>query len=282
MRAVFGLVLIVGVGLAGFAVYMAKGYFQQQQTALDQQRAAAAQIVPTIEVYAVTRSIAYGEQLTKDDVEVIRYVEAALPEGVFRTEQELFPEGEEELRVVTRQMDPKEPVLATKVSAPGEIVGITALLSRGMRAFTIRVDATSGVSGFLRPGDRVDVYWTGRSAAQGNNELTQLIDTNVRIVAVDQTADTGRTEASIAHTVTVEATPHQVASLAQAQSSGRLSLSLVGTLDEDPITEGIAVNQASLLGVVEQVQEQVQQEQVCTILTRRGAEEVQIPIPCTN
>ena len=34
MRAVFSLVLIVGVGLAGFAVYMAKGVFGEYQDAL--------------------------------------------------------------------------------------------------------------------------------------------------------------------------------------------------------------------------------------------------------
>ena len=58
-----------------------------------------------------------------------------------------------------------------------------------MRAFTIRVDATSGVSGFLRPSDRVDVYWSGRSEI---GEVTQLIEAGVRIIAIDQSADEDR------------------------------------------------------------------------------------------
>ncbi|WP_368187045.1 Flp pilus assembly protein CpaB [Aestuariibius sp. HNIBRBA575] len=282
MRAVFGLVLVIGMGLAGFAVYMAKGYFQQQQLALDHERAQAAAIVPTVDVFALKRTINYGEQLTKDDVQIIRYVEAALPEGVYRTEEELFPEGDEELRVVTRRMEPLEPVLASKVSDPGEVVGITSHLTRGMRAFAIRVDATSGVSGFLRPGDRVDVYWSGQAQDQRGNDITQLIETSIRIIAVDQSADSGVTEASIARTVTVEASPHQVAALAQAQSSGRLSLALVGAQDDSIVNDAIAVNQASLLGVTEQAPEIVEEERVCTIVNRRGADIIEIPVPCTN
>jgi len=52
MRAVFGLVLLVGMGLAGFAIYMVQGYFEQQNAALHAQRAAIAQAVPTVDVLA--------------------------------------------------------------------------------------------------------------------------------------------------------------------------------------------------------------------------------------
>ena len=151
MRAVFGLVLVIGMGLAGFAVYMVKGYIGQTQTALNAERQRTAAAVPTVEVYAMKRAIAYGETLTMDDVEVIRYAKPHLPEGVFETEEALFPQGAEELRVVTRPMEVNEPVLAVKVTEPGEIAGITSLLSPGMRAFTIKVDVTTGVSGFCRP-----------------------------------------------------------------------------------------------------------------------------------
>ena len=36
MRLIFGLVLIVGLGLAGFAVYMAQGYIGRYQDELAQ------------------------------------------------------------------------------------------------------------------------------------------------------------------------------------------------------------------------------------------------------
>ncbi|SLN49598.1 Flp pilus assembly protein CpaB [Pseudooctadecabacter jejudonensis] len=284
MRAVFGLVLIVGMGLAGFAIYMVQGYFQQQNAALAAQQAAIAEAVPTVDVIAVNRVVEHGEQITTDDIVVIKYAEPFLPEGIFRTQEEVFPEGPEELRVALRQMEPNEPLLAVKVTAPGEVAGITALLERGMRAFAIKVDVSSGVSGFLSPGDRVDVYWTGRAAGLGgdNTDITKLIEANVQLVAVDQTSESGRTGATIARTVTVQVTPDQVAALAQAQATGRLSLSLVGR-EDDTVAGAIEVNQASLLGITPQAPApQVEREQICTIRTRRGAEVVEIPIPCTN
>jgi pilus assembly protein CpaB len=283
MRAVFGLVLIVGMGLAGFAIYMVQGYFQEQNNNLRLQRAALEQAVPTVDVYAVNRVMEHGEQITAEDVVVIRYAEPFLPEGAFRTIEELFSEGPDELRVVTRQMEPNELILAVKVTDPGEVAGISALLARGMRAFTIEVDVSSGVSGFLNPGDRVDVYWTGRAQGLGNNgEVTKLIEEGVQLVAVDQTSESGRTGATIARTVTVQVSPNQVAALAQAQATGNLSLSLVGRTD-DTVSGAIEVDQASLLGIVQQEPApEVQAARECTIRTRRGAEVIDIPIPCTN
>jgi len=285
MRAVFGLVLLVGMGLAGFAIYMVQGYFQQQNAALNAQRAAIAEAVPTVDVYAVNRVMEHGEQITMEDVIVIKYAEPFLPEGVFRTEEELFSDGPEEYRVVLRQMEPNEPIISAKVTDPGEVAGITALLGRGMRAFAINVDVSSGVSGFLSPGDRVDVYWTGRADiadGAGGGEFTTLIEAGIQLVAVDQTSEAGRTGATIARTVTVQVTPDQVAALAQAQATGKLSLSLVGR-EDDTIAGAIEVDQASLLGIVAQAPEiEIQQERICTTRVRRGAELIDTPIPCTN
>jgi pilus assembly protein CpaB len=287
MRAVFGVVLIIGLGLAGFAVYMVKGYFDQQSVALEQERAAAARIIPTVDVFAMARPIAYGEILTREDVKIIPYVEGALPAGVFRTEEELFPDGGKDRRIVLRTMEINEPVMAIKVTEPGGEAGITTRLTPGMRAFAIRVDVTSGVSGFLRPGDRVDVYWTGQTGnlTGASIQVTKLIESAIRIIAVDQSADTNISTALVARTVTVEVTPQQVASLAQAQSSGSLSLSLVG-INDDSAANVEDVNQRTLLGISETAPiatpDAPIEEKICTIKTRRGAEVVEIEIPCTE
>jgi len=285
MRAVFGLVLVIGLGLAGFAVYMVKGYFDQQQVILDEQRAVAEQAVPTVEVIALNRTINYGEILAKEDVSLIRYAEPFLPEGVFTEVDALFPvDGEP--RIVLRRMDEFEPVLASKVTEPGEDAGLTSRLTKGMRAFAIRVDVASGVSGFLRPGDRVDVYWTGTGAAQSvpgrTGEVTKLIESAISIVAVDQDTDGSLSTATVARTVTVEVTPQQVAGLAQAQTTGRLTLSLVGSNDET-IAQAVDVDQNMLLGVSADAPEVAQvEEKICTIRTNRGLEKVEIQIPCAN
>lgn len=286
MRAVFGLVLIVGMGLAGFAVYMVRNYMNDQEAALQAERARSQDVVATVDIYGAKRAIAYGEPVTPDDVVAIKYATRYLPEGVFKSAEELFPEGKDVPRVALRPMEPLEPLMAIKLTEPGKSAGITSRLERGMRAFTINVDVSSGVSGFLRPGDRVDIYWTGTiSDAQGRRGITRLIGSGIELIAVDQSADANRVNAAIARTVTVQVSPQEVAGLAQAQSTGKLSLSLVGNND-DTVTSSIEVDQSSLLGIQEVVEEAAPAPQaaprVCTIRTRRGAEAVEIPIPCSD
>ena len=279
MRLVFGLVLVLGVALAGGAMYMAKDRIGQYQAVLANQQAALANQVTVTEVFVANRQIRYGERITRADVRPIQWPDNAIPSGAFTDAALLFPEGVEELRTVLRVMERDEPILAVKVTEPGEDAGVSARLGRGLRAFAITVDVATGVSGFLRPGDRVDVYWTGNDNDGG---ITRLIEPGVQIIAVDQNDDEDRGRPSIARTVTVEAAPTQVAKLAQAQATGRLSLALVGTQD-DTVSDLVEVDRNDILGVEEEVAEARPEEpQVCTIRTRRGAEVVAIPIPCTN
>lgn len=282
MRMIFGLVLLAGVALAGGAVYMAKNYIGAYQDELARAKQNQQQVVPTQTVYVATRTLAYGEPLTQEDVRAVAWPKTSLPEGTFSELEVLFPEGEEELRRIVRPMEVDEPVMAVKVTKPGEDIGLTTRLEKGMRAFAIRVDVASGVSGFLRPGDRVDVYWTGQiDTGNGGEDVTQLIDTSIQLIAVDQN-DESLTGARIARTVTVAVRPQQVAALAQAQSTGTLSLALVGIGDDTELAE-IQVDQVSLLGLKQAAPKpQVQKQRECSIRTRRGAEVVSIPIPCTN
>lgn len=285
MRLVFGLVLLAGIALAGGAVYMAKNYIGQYQTALAQERAQREKIVPTVPVYVTDRQLRYGEDITMDDVRMVDWPENAIPKGAFTADNPLYEEGETRMRVVLRTMEKDEAVLAVKVTGPGEEAGLTSQLERGMRAFAIRVDVASGVSGFLRPGDRVDVYWTGlvdRSLSQTRGEVTKLIEPGIRLIAIDQTAAGDLDGAIIARTVTVSVIPSQVATLAQAQASGRLSLALVGA-EDDTVAGAIEVDQRALLGIEKkEAKVAVEKEPSCSIRTRRGAEVSEIPIPCTN
>ncbi|NUB44161.1 Flp pilus assembly protein CpaB [Fertoebacter nigrum] len=280
MRMVFGLVLVVGLALAGFAVYMAQGYISQTQAQLEAERAARAKAGPLVEVFVVNKPLNYGDPLTKEDVQKAYWPKNTLPESAFTDELALFPEGAKP-RFVIRQMEKFEPLLAVKVTEPGADAGLTSRLEKGMRAFAIKVDVASGVSGFLQPGDFVDIYWTGQTSGV-EGDLTRMIETVVKIIAVDQMASDDRSgSAIIAGTVTVEASPEQVARLAQAQATGRLALSLVGAGDE-AVAGLVEVNSRDLLGIVEREIVQAEQEKVCTVKTRKGADVVEMPIPCTN
>lgn len=276
MRLIFGLVLLIGIGLAGFAVYMARDYISGYQAELAAERAARGAIVPTVDVFVVNKAVRYGEQLTEKDIRSVKWPENAIPEGTFQKMEDVFPEGERKFRTVIRAMEKDEALMSVKVSKPGADAGVSSRLAQGMRAFAIRVDVSSGVSGFLRPGDKVDVYWTGR----GRNDVgeaeavTKLIQANVPLIAVDQTADNDRTGPNVARTVTVEVTPRQVAALAQAQSSGRLTLALVGARD-DTTTDAIEVGQGEIIGEVN-----APVEETCSVRTRRGGEIIVTTIPC--
>jgi pilus assembly protein CpaB len=278
MRAMFGLVLVAGVGLAGAAVYMAKGYISKTETALQKELAIKAQTGGLVEVYVVKKSVDYGDPLTKDDVQKSYLPKNTLPEATFGDIAMLFPEDNSEPRYVLRPMEKFEPILAVKVTEPGEQAGLTGALEKGMRAFAIKVEAAD----FLQPGDRVDIYWTGATESS-TGEITRLIESTMKIIAVDRNGKSQSSDGSIQNrTMTVAATPEQVARLAQAQATGRLVMSLVGVGD-DTETGKIEVDTGSMLGITEAAAPvAVEAEKVCTIRTRKGADVVEIPIPCTN
>ncbi|WP_421704690.1 Flp pilus assembly protein CpaB [Aliiroseovarius sp.] len=282
MRLIFGLVLVLGVALAGGAVYLAKNQMGAYQARLSAAERARAQMVKTVEVLVLTKALRYGDQVTAEDVRVVKWPEDAIPEGAFQKTEDLFPVGKDEFRTVLRAMEKDEAVLAVKVTEPGADAGVSARLSAGMRAFAIKVDVASGVSGFLRPGDRVDVYWTGRAGSEGRTDVTKLIEASLPLIAIDQTADGDRSSPTIARTVTVEATPRQVAALAQAQSSGKLSLALVGARD-DTVSSAVEIDQNMLLGITEEAEVvEAAPEQACYIFQTRGTERIKTEIPCTN
>lgn len=284
MRAIFAAVLLLGLGIAGFAVYMAQNYINGYETALAQQKNETPSI-ELVEGFIVSRAMNYGERLEPKDLLRVQWPKAAMPEGMFKTVEEIFPANDDRRRVMLRSMTKGELLIASKVTKPGQHAGITSRLSEGQRAFTIKVDATSGVSGFLRPGDRVDVLWTGTpGGSRSRGEITKLIDANVNIIAIDQSTNEEEETGQVARTVTVSGTLQQVAALELAQQTGRLSLTLVGATDTTT-SASIEIDRQQLLGIIEQAPEQVvevEKERVCTIKTRKGAEVVQIPIPCTN
>lgn len=269
MRGVFGLVLLVGMGLAGFAVYMVNQYMDTQSRALDREREIARSAVQTMDVYSVNRNLTYGDFLTSEDVQLIKYASDFLPAGVFAKEEELFPEGLDVPRVVILPIIINEPILAHKVSAPGASRGLTALVDAGFRAFPISGRIASGF-GSLRPNDRIDVYWTGR--LRSGIEVTNLIKSGLQIIAVLD-GDSS---------VVVQVTPEEVALLTQAQNSGRLTLSLVGAGDV-AVTGPVTVDNSALTGEQDAAPAApVVQERRCFVTQRSGTESVQVEIECSD
>ena len=266
---VFALVLFVGIALAGAAVYITQGYISQTQTALAKERELRVKTGPLVEVFVVNKDKLYGQVLKKEDVQVVYIQESALPEGVFRDIETLFSaEQDGEKRFVMRDIFKFEPILASKVTEPGESAGLTGSLDKGMRAFAIKVEAAD----FLQPSDRVDIYWTG-ATENGSGEVTRLIGAAVEVVAVNRDEAGGLSDGAIMkRTITVAGNPQQIAILAQGQATGRLVMSLVG-MGDDTQTGTVEVDANALLGVADAAPEVASMpDKVCTIRTRKGAE----------
>ena len=284
MRAVFALVLVIGMALAGAAVYMIQDHIALTENMLAKERAFNAKAGKLVEVYVFATELQYGDALKEEDVQLIYWPEASLPESIFRDKVILFPENAPGPRYIMRATEAFEPVLASRLTEPGELAGLTAKLAPGMRAFGIKVGVASGVAGFVKPDDFIDIYWTGN--IQGaDGESTRLIESSIQIIAVDKAFNEGQSNGSNdANSVTVAATPEQVARLAQAQSSGKLTMSLVGDTAAE-VTDKIEIDTNELLGIEEAapvVVEVVPEAKVCTRKERKGTEVIETVIPCTN
>jgi pilus assembly protein CpaB len=136
------------------------------------------------------------------------------------------------------------PVTAGQPLTRGSLVGpkdrgfLAAALGPGMRAVTVPVTSSTGVAGFVFPGDHVDLVLTQEVKGGGEGPPLQVSETiirNARVLATDQritsTDDEGKTEVKTFSNVTIEVTPRIAEKVAVAQSLGTLSLSLRSIAD---------------------------------------------------
>lgn len=128
----------------------------------------------------------------------------------------------------------EEPLLEGKV-ADGR--GLAPLIPDGMRAFTIQTPtATSGVAGFVLPGNKVDVLLTlDRRGISGDEGTTTTLLQRVEIIAVGQLLEApndNKVDTKACQSVTLLVTPDQAAKLTLAQSVGTLHLTLRNDSDE--------------------------------------------------
>lgn len=140
--------------------------------------------------------------------------------------------------VVRNAITAGQPLTKGALVGPNDRGFLAAALGPGMRAVTVPVSATSGVAGFIFPGDRVDMVLT--QDVQGGGEgpplkVSETIVRNLRVLATDQRIDSknaeGKTEVKTFATVTFEATPRIAEKIAVAQSMGTLSLALRSIAD---------------------------------------------------
>jgi len=141
--------------------------------------------------------------------------------------------------VVRHAITAGEPITRGGLVSPGDRGFLAAALGAGMRAVTVPVSATTGVGGFVFPGDRVDMMLT--QSVEGNDDgpalnAAETILRNLRVLATDQSTETtttpdGKTVVRAVRTVTLEVTPRIAEKIQVATTIGTLSLSLRSIAD---------------------------------------------------
>lgn len=145
--------------------------------------------------------------------------------------------------VVRHGLAQGEPLTRDGVVQPGDRSFLAAVLRPGYRAVSIAVSASTAVSGFVRPGDRVDVILSRMSQDGSSRSVaTDTIISGVRVVGIDQHVSSKTTEVVVPQTATLEVTPVQAEAIAAATELGKLSLALrsVAASADDP-PEGMTV-----------------------------------------
>jgi len=203
------------------AVFLAQIWLNNQADerlkSIDAQRKAAP---PARSIVVAGKPLRFGDELNSSALREMPWPENALPAGAFGKIADLTS-GK---RVVLMPIDTNEAVLASKITGPGQRATLSAMLSDGMKAVTIRVNDVEGVAGFVLPGERVDVVLT--RAGEKNNAVNDVVLQNVRVLAVDQLADQRADKPAVVKAVTLEVDPTDGQKIALAATVGTLSLLL--------------------------------------------------------
>jgi pilus assembly protein CpaB len=229
MRARTLILFVIALSLAGGTAVLVRSLLAQKTAEAEAQplqRAAA----PQKSVLVARGTIARGQILKPQDFSWQVWPDGGIDKNYIQAgtrTAEAFTGW-----VARDPFTPGEPISEAKIVAPGSRGFLAAALAPGMRAVSVPVTATSGISGFVFPGDRVDLLIThGLPGSSGGNADSQhraaeTVLHNVRVIAVDQKLDSKNGEALVAHTATLEVTPKQSEIIAVATEMGKLSLSL--------------------------------------------------------
>jgi pilus assembly protein CpaB len=228
------LMLFVAIGLAGGTAVLARSWLAAQRAAEIAVASPLALPTPAKSVLVARSGIQRGQILKPDDL-----IWQIWPEGALDKNYVLLGTRTPESfagSVARNPVGAGEPVTEAKIVAPGNRGFLAAVLRPGMRAISVPVTVTSGISGFIFPGDQVDLLITylvpvTSSASSGGggsyeHKASETVLHDVRVIAIDQRLETKAGEALIAHTATLEVTPKQSEIIALAGEIGKLSLSL--------------------------------------------------------
>ena len=203
------------------AVFIAQVWLNNQANMRAKSMQAKDKPVATQTIVVAAQPLRFGAELAAPMLKEIPWPAQALPPGAYHKINDILAGGR---RVVLTAIEADEPVLALKITGAGQRATLSALVRKGMKAVTIRVNDVEGVGGFVLPGDHVDVVLT-RQIDKGQ-ATTEVVLQDARVLAVDQTADDRAAKATVVKSVTLEVSTVEAQKVWLASSVGNLSLLL--------------------------------------------------------
>ena len=237
MRIKTLLLLLVAAGMAVGTAMLARNWLEGQRNALMAQNRAVDK-KPVRQVLVAKADLAIGTLLRPDMLHWQAWPDASLPPNYAVAGER---KAEDFTGALVRfPISAGEPVTDAKVVTPGNAGFLAAVLPAGARAVSVPVTVTTGISGFIFPGDRVDLILThiipqDSTQAQGERRASETVLRDIRVLAIDQKVEGKPGEPVVARTATLEVTPKQSEVIAITQEMGHLSLSLRSLArDESP------------------------------------------------
>jgi pilus assembly protein CpaB len=161
--------------------------------------------------------VSLGQRLTPEMLMVIDWPAESLPRGAIRESARLVG------RVLKTSVLRNEPLSEAKLAPAGTLGGLSALISEGKRAITVRVNDVVGVAGFALPGNFVDIIVNTQAAAPGtDNAISKIMLERILVLAVAQEVGRDETKPRVVNAVTLEVTPEQAENIDLARSVGSL------------------------------------------------------------
>lgn len=229
MSARLVILLLVAAVAAGGAGLAANSWLATQREAME----AAKRTQPVIEtnevrILVAKQALPAGTLIKKNNLRWQAWPSSGLSDAYMK-EGDFTPE--DLIGTVVRVgVSVGEPISEARVVQPGERSFLAAVLRPGFRAMTVSVNATSGIAGFVFPGDRVDVVMSHKLERKGEDgralRASETVLTDIRVLAIDQSTNDQVEEANPVKSVTIEVTPKQVEIVSLVSDLGRLSLSL--------------------------------------------------------
>lgn len=220
------LLLVAALVVAGLTAILARSFLLQTQPE-------ETEALEATRILVAGKNLPMGHLIEAGDLTWQPWPTANLHSNYLREED--FQIEEMYGRVVRYGITAGEPLTTVRMIAPGERGFLAAVLGPGMRAVTVPVTRTSGIAGFVFPGDRVDVILNHRiiDGAGNEREVGETVLKNVRVLAVDTRFDDQDKTPELAKSATLEVTPKIAEKLAIIQRLGSLSLSLRSVLAEE-------------------------------------------------